>query len=168
MRTDRVQCPREQLHKAGNFGQFREAESPLSAQGEGRGAGDELARPPRCQGRGHACAIRGKREHKALPIHPSYGLESAAHKRSDSSRCDPKITREQAEQALREAIQLGNVSTEFQDNFPAYVWGRVDGQFYAARLINREAGHYKAWPIEEAELPVDRDGRLGAGPVDDA
>jgi hypothetical protein len=109
----------------------------------------------------------GSGEHKALPIHASYSLESAAHKRSDSSRCDPKITRDQAEQALREAIKLGHVSAEFQDNFPAYVWGRIAGQFYAARLINREAGHYKAWPIEEVELPVDRDGRLGAIAGDD-
>jgi len=110
----------------------------------------------------------GSGEHKALPIDASYDLVSAAHKRSDSSRCDPKITREQAEQALRDAIKRGNVSAEFQDDFPAYVWGNLDGRFYAARLINREAGHYKAWPIEEAELPVDRERRLGAGAVDDA
>ena len=131
----------------------------LAASWPGRLAPEDVAMRARYVGSG---------EHKSLPLDASYAVESAAHKRSDSSRCDPKITREQAEQVLREAIKLGNVSAEFQDNFPAYVSGRIEGQFYAARLINREAGHYKAWPIEEAELPVDRDGRLGAGSDDDA
>jgi hypothetical protein len=74
----------------------------------------------------------GSGEHKALPIDPSYDIEPVAHKRSDSSRCDPKITREQAELVLREAIKLGNVSAEFQGDFPAYAWGRIDAQFYVA------------------------------------
>src|ERR1041384_606 len=43
--------------------------------------GDELARPPCCQGRGHACAIRGKR-----------GTQGAAH----PSQLRPRIRGAQA------------------------------------------------------------------------
>jgi len=102
----------------------------------------------------------GSGEHKALPIDASYEVEPAAHKRSDASRCDPAITRETAQRALRDAIAAGHVSAEFEGKFPRYVWGRVDGRPHVARLINHEAGHYKAWPISEHELPIDRDGRL--------
>lgn len=48
----------------------------------------------------------GSSEHKALPIDDSYALEPAAYKRSDASRCDPTITRDQAEEALRAARPL--------------------------------------------------------------
>jgi hypothetical protein len=108
----------------------------------------------------------GSGEHKALPIDDSYLLEPAAYKRSDASRCDPAITRDQAEEALRTAIQRGHVSADFQGGLPVYVWGRLDGRPYTARLINREAGHYKAWPVEESELPLDRDGQLVPRPDD--
>jgi hypothetical protein len=106
----------------------------------------------------------GSGEHKAPPIDDSYdGVEPAAYKRSDASRCDPTITRDRAEEALRAAILRRQVSADFQGGFPMYVWGHLDGRPHTARLINREAGHYKAWPIEESELPLDRTGDLVPG-----
>jgi hypothetical protein len=111
----------------------------------------------------------GSGEHKALPIHDSYAsyaLELAAYKRSDASRCDPTITRDQAEEALRAAIRRGHVSADFQGGFPVYVWGWLDERPHTARLINREAGYYKAWPVEESELPLDRNGQLVPRPDD--
>jgi len=59
----------------------------------------------------------GSGEHKALPVHASYGIEPAAYKRSDASRCDPRITREQAEHVLREAIKLGTSAPSFRTSF---------------------------------------------------
>jgi hypothetical protein len=100
----------------------------------------------------------GSAEHKQRPIDPSYGVDPGL--RSDASRCDPNVARETAERALREAICRRCVSADFQGDFPTYVWGWLGGVPHVARLINREAGQYKGWPIGEEELPIDREGRL--------
>jgi hypothetical protein len=102
----------------------------------------------------------GSNEHKARPLDPSYGFDPDL--RSGASRCDPGIRREQAEQALQAAVRLRCVSEQFEGEFPRYVWARLDGRPYVARLINREAGSYKGWPVEEFELPLDREQRLTA------
>ncbi|MBN2192118.1 MAG: hypothetical protein JW751_04820 [Polyangiaceae bacterium] len=100
----------------------------------------------------------GSGEHKDRPVHPTYDLEPCL--RSDASRCDPTISREEAEGALRDAVRRQWVSREFVGDFPAYVWGWCRGQPHAARLINATQGWYKAWPIGEDELPSDRRGVL--------
>lgn len=100
----------------------------------------------------------GSNEHKARPLDPSYAIDPAL--RSDASPCDPGIKREQAEQALRKAIRLRCVSDQFEGAFPRYAWAWLGGQPYVARLINREAGNYKGHPIEEKDLPKDREQRL--------
>ena len=100
----------------------------------------------------------GSGEHKARPVDSSYDFSPAL--RSDASRCDPSVTRAQAEQALRDAVQRQCVSSHFVGEFPLYVWGWFNGQPHAARITNAERGTYKAWPIERSELPTSRDGRL--------
>ncbi len=100
----------------------------------------------------------GSSEHKKRPVHGSFGL--AADLRSDASRCPSEVTRGEAQKALEEAVRPRCVSEAFDQGFPRYVWARADGRLYAARLTNATAGHYKGWPIEEFELPTDRDGRL--------
>jgi hypothetical protein len=107
----------------------------------------------------------GSSEHKARPLDPSYTVDP--NLRSDASQCDPHIKREQAERALRRAIRLRAVSEQFESGFPRYAWARLDGRPYIARLINREAGDYKGWPIEEHELPTARDPRLATEAWDD-
>lgn len=106
----------------------------------------------------------GSNEHKTRPIDPSFDFSPAL--RSDASRCDPAIAREQAQDALREAVRRRCVSHDFVGEFPRYVWGWLAGRPHVARLENCETGSYKAWPIEHHELPLDREGRLappGAG-----
>lgn len=97
----------------------------------------------------------GSQEHKD---YPSYAGEPGL--RSDASRCDPAITQDQAEKVLKQAIRLGCVSEQHEGDFPRYVWGRLDGVLYQARLINRENGWYKAWAIDALEAPRDPVGRL--------
>lgn len=106
----------------------------------------------------------GSNEHKVRPIDPSFDFSPAL--RSDASRCDPRITREQAQAALRRAVRLRCISEDFDGDFPRYVWGWLDGRPHVARLDNRERGAYKAWPIGREEFPSDRGGRL-APPVED-
>lgn len=107
---------------------------------------------------------RGSSEHKRRPTHDSYDLTPDL--RSDATPCSPDICREGAEQALREAIRRECVSEDWVGDLPKYVWTRIDGAPYVARLVNHELGDYKGWPIEESELPTDREGRLAPDPHD--
>lgn len=100
----------------------------------------------------------GSAEHKGRPVHASFDFAPAL--RTDASRCDPSIDREAAQTALREAVRRGCVSQQFENGFPRYVWGWIDGRPHMARLDNRDQGAYKGWPIEREELPMDRQGRL--------
>jgi hypothetical protein len=99
----------------------------------------------------------GSQEHKN---YPSSAGEPGL--RSDATPCDPAIKREQAEAVLQTAIHRRCVSEQREGDFPRYVWGRLHGRLYQARLINQQQGWYKAWAIEEIEAPRDRDGRLNA------
>jgi hypothetical protein len=127
----------------------RKGSGLISRWPEGRPRPDEVAA---------RASYVGSGEHKARPVDESYDFD--ADLRSDASRCDPTITRETAESALRVAIANGSVSADFQGDFPSYVWGWIGKRPHVARLINSEAGHYKGWPIGDEELPLDREGRL--------
>lgn len=98
----------------------------------------------------------GSAEHKSYPSragHPAL--------RSDASRCDPRYTDfEEISLVLREGIRRRCTSAVFEGNFPKYVWGWLDEQLYEARLVNREQGTYKGYPLEEAETPHDEHGLL--------
>lgn len=97
----------------------------------------------------------GSPEHKD---YPSYAGEPGL--RSDAARCDPAISREQAEATLKRAMALHCVSAQQEGEYPRYAWGWLDGRLYQARLVNCEQGWYKAWPIEAIEAPRDPRGRL--------
>ncbi len=98
----------------------------------------------------------GSAEHKS---YPSPAGNPAL--RSDASLCDPRYTSyEEITDVLREAIRRGCTSAVFEGDFPKYVWGWLDGQLYEARLVNREQGWYKGYPLEEIETPQDTDNRL--------
>jgi hypothetical protein len=102
-----------------------------------------------------AATYIGSAEHKN---HPS--TAGAPRLRSDASPCDPRYqTLEEPTRALREAISARRIG-EFLGRFPNYVWGRLDGRLYEARLVNHELGQYKAYPIELEELPEDPVGAL--------
>lgn len=103
---------------------------------------------------------RGSSEHKARPIDPSFDVEPAL--RSDASQCMPEIERSEAEQALRRAVRSRVVSEQFEGIFPRYAWAVVRGRYHIARLINREAGEYKGWPIEDSEVPVGGEARIAS------
>jgi hypothetical protein len=98
----------------------------------------------------------GSAEHKS---YPSPAGNPAL--RSDASRCDPRYADfELVTAVLREAIERRCVSAVFEGDFPKYVWGWLDGQLYEARHINGPQGTYKAYPLEEAEIPRDPEGLL--------
>jgi len=93
----------------------------------------------------------GSAEHKSFP-----SPAGNATLRSDASRCDPRYTDfEQITEVLRTAIRRGCISAIFEGDFPKYAWGWLDGHLYEARLVNRNAGWYKAFRLQDVEMPRD-------------
>jgi hypothetical protein len=45
------------------------------------------------------------------------------------------------------------MSAALEGDFPRYVWKRVGGRVYEARLSNSGLGQYKGYPIEDFEAP---------------
>lgn len=72
--------------------------------------------------------------------------------RSDASKCPKELQLEQATDWLKTAIRKGDVSAAV-DLFPEYVWIRIEGQAFEARLSNSVLGQYKGYPILDNEAP---------------
>lgn len=90
----------------------------------------------------------GSPEHKTQP---SFAGQPAP--RADASKCDRGITREQAQEWLRQAMQDGACGDYWEGDFPRYLWIRAGNQCYEARLVNQGLGQYKGYPIESDEWP---------------
>ncbi len=61
--------------------------------------------------------------------------------------------REELTAQLRDCLRAGKVGAPWEGDFPRYVWGRIDGQVYEARLVNKMQGTYKGYPLEDDEWP---------------
>lgn len=92
----------------------------------------------------------GSPEHK-----DTLSLAGAPRPRADASICDRRLASEfeQVGNWLRNAILLGNVSEFWEGEFPRYVWHQDGEIVYEGRLVNREAGWYKGYPLGQAEWP---------------
>lgn len=79
----------------------------------------------------------------------------AGQPRADASICDRSLSRSPGEitRILRESIRAGRVGGPWEGDFPRYVWGRIEETVYKARLVNRESGEYKGYPLDPAEWP---------------
>ncbi len=51
------------------------------------------------------------------------------------------------------AVARGDVSADTGGEFPRYIWTRVEGRVYEARLSNASLGQYKGYPIQDFEAP---------------
>lgn len=92
----------------------------------------------------------GSPEHKDAPSFAGHPKP-----RSDASVCDRALTRRKATitRWLKRAIRKGTVSAAREGGFPRFVWYMDNGIVYEARLVNREQGHYKGYPLEPDEWP---------------
>ena len=97
----------------------------------------------------------GSAEHKTYP-----SPAGPPALRSDATPCDPQIAFEEIQGVLKEAIRRGCVSAGFEQGFPKYALGWLQGQLYEARHINGPAGTYKGYPLQAVEYPRDPDKRL--------
>lgn len=91
----------------------------------------------------------GSPEHKS-----SHSFAGPPKLRSDASRCDPNLgEQDQLTGWLRNAIKSGHVGGPWEGTFPRYVWARHEGVCYEGRLVNRESGEYKGYPLDDQECP---------------
>ncbi|MDF1489426.1 hypothetical protein [Tessaracoccus caeni] len=99
----------------------------------------------------------GSPEHKTYP-----SFAGRPKLRSDATPCPTEY--KDADMIcgwLRNAILQGNVSAfRDQECFPRYVWAKLDGTWFEARLVNATAGTYKGYPVTEASIPRELRERL--------
>jgi hypothetical protein len=94
----------------------------------------------------------GSPEHKTTPSFAGH-----PRPRADASTCEPALANRKplVTRWLRAAIRAGVVSGTWEGGYPRYVWYYKDGQVYEGRLVNRELGEYKGYPLEREEWPED-------------
>ena len=91
----------------------------------------------------------GSAEHKDVP-----SFAGQPRLRADASCCprdivDVKLVRGW----LCSAIRKGATGTPWEGEFPRCVWYKRDETVFEGRLVNREAGTYKGYPLNEDEWP---------------
>jgi hypothetical protein len=85
------------------------------------------------------------------PRRPKKQLTSVCQLVTESERA-------RAVRMLRSAIKAGQYAfVEGDEDFPKRVWYIEDGQGWEALCINRTAGQYKGWPVDEEEVRAFRD-----------
>lgn len=96
----------------------------------------------------------GSAEHKDGP-----SFAGEPRPRADANICDPSFSDQQARMTrwLRDAIRGGRIGALWEGSFPRYVWYCDRDVVYEGRLVNREAGWYKGYPLERHEWPQGMD-----------
>lgn len=91
----------------------------------------------------------GSPEHKTAP-----SFAGPPKLRADASKCDPNLKdANEITKWLREGIKAGNICSFFEGEFPRYVWLKRGTIVYEGRLVNREQGQYKGYPLAPHEYP---------------
>lgn len=90
----------------------------------------------------------GSPEHKDAP-----SFAGSPRPRADASICDQRLRHEDVETWLRTAIERGAFGEYWEGAFPRYVWYKHEGTVYEPRLVNRESGEYKGYPLADDEWP---------------
>ena len=93
----------------------------------------------------------GSPEHKDIP-----SFAGQPRLRADASCCPREIV-ELGQKVvcgwLRSAIRRGAIGAPWEGGFPRYVWYKDDGTVFEGRLVNRELGSYKGYPLNKNEWP---------------
>lgn len=93
----------------------------------------------------------GSPEHKDIP-----SFAGQPRLRADASCCPREIV-ELGQKVvcgwLRSAIRRGATGAPWEGGFPRYVWYKEGDTVFEGRLVNREIGSYKGYPIDKDEWP---------------
>jgi len=91
----------------------------------------------------------GSPEHKDAPSFAGH-----PRPRADASICDQRLSSaDEISLWLKKAIIKGAFGKLWEGKFPRYIWYKDGETVYEARLINRELGEYKGYPLERDEWP---------------
>lgn len=90
----------------------------------------------------------GSPEHKDAPSFAGF-----QRPRKDASICDNELSQDVVTGWLKKAIQCGAIGEMLEGDFPRYVWHKEGDIVYEARLVNRELGQYKGYPLNNTEWP---------------
>lgn len=91
----------------------------------------------------------GSVEHKDVP-----GFAGQPRLRADASCCPRDIVDVNlVSEWLRSAIRKGATGAPWEGEFPRYVWYKRDETVFEGRLVNREVGTYKGYPLDGDEWP---------------
>ena len=92
----------------------------------------------------------GSPEHKNIP-----SFAGPPKLRADASCCPRDLATKQdlVTGWLKEGISSGAVGGCWEGTFPRYVWFMHEDTVFEARLVNREAGWYKGYPLNPSEWP---------------
>ena len=92
----------------------------------------------------------GSPEHKDMP-----SFAGSPRPRGDASCCPRDMTGDQKRinDWLRNAIRRGATGAPWEGAFPRYVWYKHQGTVFEGRLVNRETGEYKGYPLDQHEWP---------------
>jgi hypothetical protein len=93
----------------------------------------------------------GSPEHKDTPSFAG----TPPRPRPDASICDRSLATQQERLTgwLRESIERGLMGEMMEGRFPRYIWHREGDVVYEGRLVNREQGQYKGYPLLDDEWP---------------
>lgn len=92
----------------------------------------------------------GSPEHKDIPSFAG----TPPRPRPDATICDRSLTDPDILTGwVREALVRGVMGAFMEGRFPRYVWYKTGKTVYEARLVNREQGTYKGYPLYEDEWP---------------
>ena len=93
----------------------------------------------------------GSPEHKDVA-----SFAGTARLRADASCCPPELATAQStiNGWLRSAIRRGVVGAPWEAGFPRYVWHKHGETVFEGRLVNRETGEYKGYPLDRGEWPT--------------
>lgn len=98
----------------------------------------------------HRVSYIGSPEHKDV-----VSFAGPPRLRADASRCP--LATAQAQEQINEwlgcAIRAGATGEPWEGEFPRYVWYKHEDAVYEGRLVNRELGQYKGYPLHRNEWP---------------
>ena len=93
----------------------------------------------------------GSPEHKDVA-----SFAGAPRLRADASCCPRELGEDRStiDEWLRSAIRRGATGTPWEGAFPRYVWYKHEETVFEGRLVNRETGEYKGYPLDREEWPA--------------
>jgi hypothetical protein len=85
----------------------------------------------------------GSVEHKRYPSFAGH-----PRPRADATLCDPTFKdADELTSVLAGAMRDGAIGAPWEVDYPRYVWARMNGTWYEARLVNPVLGEYKGYAL---------------------